>query len=621
MKRYLLLLSFLLISFYFLSAQTMQKEFALRTVEKRVPIQKTFLTDTILNSPINQSIFGIGITGYAVLNSDNSCVRVIAITPAGAKYLIYENYPLLSETDSSSFSQIGIETAILENISIEYLQLEIADAKLWIDSFEYINSPDNSPSNNIKQKKITSYEEYAIRQLNKNLSKKNALWRAGKTSISGLSYEEKSAIFRDSMPNTEGFEYYIGGIFATPDIPSTLPRKQTQCIPSWDWRNRHGKNWITAVKNQGTCGSCWAFAAIGAVEAYTNLYFNQSLNLDLSEQELISCNPYNMDCNGGFPTLALSLISDRGVVDEQCFPYIMDEGNCQYCSNPTETITIGHEDWGELSSEDELKQYLFRSPVTLDLDGWRHAILLIGYKTLAAGDTIYMDNVGNGYSDDWIIVPKESPLIGQTAWLFKNSYGTEWGEDGFGWMVVDWNNIKGSWTAIKGDISSLQYDDTDILITDEDGDGFYFWGIGNKPSGLPDWIPDSPDGNDADPNKGPLDAFGFEQDLSPSSLESIVIREKTIWNTRKQVNPNLIVKDGGELTISAAVFMNRDSKIIVEAGGCLIVDGGIINQACIKICSGGKFILRNNGQLKRKDADVFETELGSEIWIESGTIW
>ena len=138
MKKYLLLTSFLLINFYFLSAQTMQKEFALRTVEKRVPIQKIFLTDTILNSPINQSIFGVGITGYTVLNSGNSCVRVIAITPAGSKYLIYENYPLLSETDSSSFSQIGIETAILENISIEYLQLEIADAKLWIDSFEYI---------------------------------------------------------------------------------------------------------------------------------------------------------------------------------------------------------------------------------------------------------------------------------------------------------------------------------------------------------------------------------------------------------------------------------------------------------------------------------------------------
>lgn len=79
----------------------------------------------------------------------------------------------------------------------------------------------------------------------------------------------------------------------------------------WDWRNRHGANdpsspyfddddsgftgWITPIKNQAEptgCGSCSAFGTFGSFEAMINLYYNQHLDLDLSEQEQLSCNPH-----------------------------------------------------------------------------------------------------------------------------------------------------------------------------------------------------------------------------------------------------------------------------------------------------------------------------------------
>ena len=98
--------------------------------------------------------------------------------------------------------------------------------------------------------------------------------------------------------------------------------------PSFDWRNYNGQNWMTSVKNQGSCGSCWAFSAVGVVEATYNITAGDpSLDLNLSEEYLVSdCLP-EQSCCGGWMETALSFIRYEGIPDEACLPYV-DVSSC-----------------------------------------------------------------------------------------------------------------------------------------------------------------------------------------------------------------------------------------------------------------------------------------------------
>jgi hypothetical protein len=112
-------------------------------------------------------------------------------------------------------------------------------------------------------------------------------------------------------------------------------------VSEFDWRNRHGRNWNTSVKDQGNCKTCWAFGSLGAVEGLVNLYYNRKIALDLSEQQVISCS--GKTCNvTGSTRAALDFITANGVVDEACFPngYTSNPPCNSKCSNPAENITI-----------------------------------------------------------------------------------------------------------------------------------------------------------------------------------------------------------------------------------------------------------------------------------------
>ena len=105
-----------------------------------------------------------------------------------------------------------------------------------------------------------------------------------------------------------------------------------------DWRNR---GIITPVKNQGKCGSCWAFGATAAHETYQIQFRNQPKTICLSEQQLVDCSteqPYgNTGCNGGYAVRALEYIKDFGQTTNESYPYVAVN---QECKNRSGTFRI-----------------------------------------------------------------------------------------------------------------------------------------------------------------------------------------------------------------------------------------------------------------------------------------
>ncbi|MCP4705836.1 MAG: DUF333 domain-containing protein, partial [candidate division Zixibacteria bacterium] len=110
--------------------------------------------------------------------------------------------------------------------------------------------------------------------------------------------------------------------------PIQTPERAIDIPPVFDWRDQHGEFWITPVKNQGGCGSCWAFASIGLVEGTRNIHQNDpNIDIDLSEQYINTDCLFDQNCCGGFNDIALDFIKNDGVPDDACMIYY-DGGGC-----------------------------------------------------------------------------------------------------------------------------------------------------------------------------------------------------------------------------------------------------------------------------------------------------
>lgn len=587
-------------------------------------------SDTVISLAIKSRIYGLSVTGTVALENDqNSYVRVVLRDDHNYDYLVYECFPLLTETLTPQFQNTALETRFLDGIIPQDIIIELKNASINIDSFGYIPESDAAKRSVVNSAVLQKDQcRHIADMLNKNLIARNVTWRAGLTSMTEKSYEEKKAIFGGKVPELYGFDYYIGGIFVIPnrDKEKILTNKKhriTQFVNEWDWRNRHGKNWITSVKQQGACGSCGAFSAVGTLEAYVNLYYNQIINYDLSEEELISCAISNFDCyNNGINPGATGLyyVMFNGIVDEDCFSYTGNKQDCdQKCNNPSERIYLQHYGYiDDDENEDIVKMKLFKAPITFCLRSWGHAFVLVGYKTIEVGDCIQ-----TGPNSSTIIF-SSSGLIGKTAWLVKNSWGQYWGNNGYAYVVADqedWRNLYYIW----GKITSMCYNDTDIVCSDADGDGYYFWGVGDKLSSWPSWIPDSIDGNDNDPQKGKLclespHVIGEVETITPNGISTLTINSNTTYTTRQYKRTHIVIPSNKTLTIKNILNMFGRPTITVQSGGRLIVDGGVITNVYIDLAPGAKLELKNGGKIIMRTNTNFIAPVGALIDITHGAI-
>ncbi len=453
-------------------------------------------------------IFGLAVTGQVTFLSDEGVVRVILVDKNYQEYLVYEMYPLMANGSTVNIDELGEETCLLDGVTPKALKVVTENATLKLSSM--ITASGAPDGLDIRRERLMRQQEQGnqkINKLNENLQSKGMSWVAGETSVSRLSFADRQKLYGQST-FPPGFEFYTGGVIQ--EGPILKAATASLFIPQWDWRNRHGKDWVTKVTDQGQCGSCWAFAATGATEAAVNLYFNnETIDLDLSEQDVLSCSGAG-SCSGGYPDLALNYIAKTGIVDEAAFPYTATNNSCSNkSSSPSEKIKIaGKIAFGSTTypkTEDNLKKMIIKyGPLSGGVTNWSHALTLVGWKVVAEGDRFYYRNSSG--TTGWITVAAGSSLIGTTVWLFKNSWADDWGDNGYLYVQSTISNI-GYTYGLLTPVTSVIKTRTQQCV-DNDGDGYYWWGTGSKPASCPT-CPDTPDGDDSNNALGPLDAYGY----------------------------------------------------------------------------------------------------------------
>lgn len=251
------------------------------------------------------------------------------------------------------------------------------------------------------------------------LKEKKATWRAGRTSVSDLDIAEQKRLLGAPLSDVRTNGNYGRSTRVWED---GLPEK-------FDWRNVNGLDFVTPVKNQGRCGSCVAFAMASTFETQMNIA-TQSIahGWNFSPQHMFSCGGGSCDM-GWFPSLAADFVIEDGIPEEACFPYksgaLGDDISCKKTCGDAKSRSlkaalrvrskpiVG-------ASVDEVKKALLNGPLMTSMKVYNDFYLYTG--------GVYRRQKGSPVGGHAVMI------IGwnneDRAWIVRNSWGTDWGEQG-----------------------------------------------------------------------------------------------------------------------------------------------------------------------------------------------
>lgn len=253
-----------------------------------------------------------------------------------------------------------------------------------------------------------------LASLQAEIGRQGARWVAGETPLSNLTPEQMHG--------------YLGLLETPPEIRAAMPRFSPQAVPlalpsAFDWSDRNGASYVTAVRDQAGCGSCWAFATTAALESRSLITFvRRDEPFDLSEQTLVSCSGAG-SCGGGYLGKSAAFLASTGLPAEQCYPYQAANGSCAAaCAG-----------WRQASYRIESSLAVAKSVADLKA-------ALVAHGPIPVGMGVYSDfqsyrggvysHVSGGYLGGHAVA-----LVGfddaASCFIVKNSWGGDWGESGF----------------------------------------------------------------------------------------------------------------------------------------------------------------------------------------------
>ncbi|GLC58162.1 hypothetical protein PLESTB_001325500 [Pleodorina starrii] len=182
---------------------------------------------------------------------------------------------------------------------------------------------------------------------------------------------------------------------------------------------------LPTIKDQGQCGSCWAFASVAVTEAAH--YQSTSEVVSLSEKELVDCNTDNWGCSGGWPPAALDYIKSKGVASSGAYPYVVPSGVRDQCLAGLAARSSFLQSYRALTSNDEngMLQALNVGPILVGIT--------VDDNFMRYGGGVFTSTDCGGIVNHAVLVVGAGvdKDTGLPFWLIRNSWGAWWGENGY----------------------------------------------------------------------------------------------------------------------------------------------------------------------------------------------